>query len=323
MNFQEKINQLRTKITTALRPLIAGKDVVLLDVPHHDNIGDTLIWQGEIDCLKRLGCNILRVSSCISWRGHSCLRPEAVILLHGGGNFGDLWPEFHEFKLKIIQEYPANRIVMFPQSVWYDDKDKIVRDAAIFAAHNDLTLCARDRWSYEFMKQHFPKTKVMLLPDMAFCIDDTYLSKYRNWCGNRRLYMRRIDQERSSATPESLNIESEIHDWPTIECTPARFWWLYKSLGLARRIKFIPPINSTICRGVEALAEHNVRDYLVRRGCEFIAPYSYVTTTRLHAMILSILLHKPVEYIDNTTGKLSAFANTWLSDLEEVKPYEQ
>lgn len=323
MNFQEKIDQLQSKIATTLRPLIGGKEVVLLDVPHHDNIGDTLIWQGEIDLLKRLSCKILRVSSCVSWRGHHCLRPEVVILLHGGGNFGDLWPDFHEFKLKIIQEYPDNRIVMFPQSVWYDDKDKIARDAAIFAAHKDLTLCARDRWSYEFMKEHFPATRIMLLPDMAFCIDDTHLDRFRNRSENRRLYMRRIDKERSSVTPNGIDAGSEIHDWPTVEHTPARFWWLYKSLGVAKRLKFMPAISTGICKCVEMLAEHNIKDYLIQRGCEFLAPYSHVTTTRLHAMILSILLHKQVEYIDNTTGKLSAFADTWLSDLEAVKHYER
>ncbi len=40
-------------------------------------------------------------------------------------------------------------------------------------------------------------------------------------------------------------------------------------------------------------------------------------------MILSILLHKPVSYIDNTTGKLSAFAQTWLSDLDAINPYQK
>ena len=38
-------------------------------------------------------------------------------------------------------------------------------------------------------------------------------------------------------------------------------------------------------------------------------------------MILSVLLHKPAEYIDNSYGKLSSFALTWLRDLPAIKPY--
>lgn len=54
----------------------------------------------------------------------------------------------------------------------------------------------------------------------------------------------------------------------------------------------------------------------------FLRPYNHIITTRLHALILSVLLHKSVEYIDNTTGKLSAFVSTWLSDLNDVKSFK-
>ena len=47
MNNQEKINQLRQIIENGLTPLI-DSDYVLLDCPYHQNIGDSLIWGGEV-----------------------------------------------------------------------------------------------------------------------------------------------------------------------------------------------------------------------------------------------------------------------------------
>ena len=43
---------LRKIIDTNLLPII-GKRVVLLEVPYYLNIGDLLIWKGELEFLKR------------------------------------------------------------------------------------------------------------------------------------------------------------------------------------------------------------------------------------------------------------------------------
>ena len=62
---------------------------------------------------------------------------------------------------------------------------------------------------------------------------------------------------------------------------------------------------------------------LVRAGVEFVSRYRYVYTTRLHVMILSVLLGKECTFFDNTYGKNSAFYETWLKDLPGVKRAEE
>ena len=79
--------------------------------------------------------------------------------------------------------------------------------------------------------------------------------------------------------------------------------------------------SGMVDRAIGICGDRFIRDSLAKKGCEFLQPFSRIVTTRLHPMILSILLHKPVEYIDNTYGKLSAYAETWLHDLPEVKAY--
>lgn len=46
MNGFEKTEKLRNIIFDQLSPLI-DNDYVLWDLPYHENIGDTLIWEGE------------------------------------------------------------------------------------------------------------------------------------------------------------------------------------------------------------------------------------------------------------------------------------
>ena len=48
---KEFINNQRDLIVRTLKPLI-NSDYALLDVPNHPNIGDNLIWAGELAFLK-------------------------------------------------------------------------------------------------------------------------------------------------------------------------------------------------------------------------------------------------------------------------------
>jgi exopolysaccharide biosynthesis predicted pyruvyltransferase EpsI len=44
----------------------------------------------------------------------------------------------------------------------------LLKDAEIFNQHPDLTICARDNYSYDLLKKYFVNNKILLLPDMAF-----------------------------------------------------------------------------------------------------------------------------------------------------------
>ncbi len=319
MHYDVKIAELRGCIRSTLMPLIIG-DCILADAPYYDNIGDVLIWQGINDFLRSSGRRLVQTNSGSTFNFPE-LSPEVTILLMGGGNFGDLWRWFQDVRLEIIKRYPDNRIVMFPQSVWYDDTSMVAHDAEIMGRHPDLHLCARDNWSYDFMKRNFSTNNIYLVPDMAFCIDESVLNPYRNSSqSGKRLFLKRLDKEISAATPLATGLDAEVRDWPTIEHKPVRFW-IGKFIGLAHRLVFFRSISNMICRAIDYYATDGVRDELVKIGCRFLAPYGEVITTRLHAMILSVLLYKPMEYIDNTTGKLSAFAETWLCGLNQVKRY--
>ena len=50
---KDRINKLKLLIEKELTPLIDG-DYALIDVPNYRNIGDNLIWKGELDFLNTI-----------------------------------------------------------------------------------------------------------------------------------------------------------------------------------------------------------------------------------------------------------------------------
>ncbi|MDR0988020.1 MAG: polysaccharide pyruvyl transferase family protein [Prevotellaceae bacterium] len=311
--FTEKIDALKDALTQGLLPLIGKRKCAYMDLPYHVNIGDTLIWEGTEHFLRS------NHIACV-WRNgiqtyyRRSLSRNTLILIHGGGSFGDLWWE-HQLRPRIIQDYPDNPIIVLPQTVYYADKDKMLSDAAMMARHPDLTLCARDQASYRLLTTYFSANRIVLLPDMAFYIPPETLMRYvaasPSPCPT--LLLKRTDKELADFDLTSLPIDpntTDVRDWPTLEGEPRcmnRFKRLNHKCRQAGTCAY--PIADWYARRV-------LRRYLVQTGVRFLSSYQEIYTTRLHAAILSTLLHKPFTLLNNSYGKNAGFYETWLSDLK-------
>ena len=133
MNYIEKTSELRQIIKQQLHALI-DSDYAYLELPYYENIGDTLIWEGTRIFLKQIKYKCLYSASLTTFYNHK-IPQGATILLQGGGNFGDLWKEPHSFRKKIIELYPNNKVIIFPQTVWYENHENIKADEIFFANH--------------------------------------------------------------------------------------------------------------------------------------------------------------------------------------------
>ena len=116
MDRELKIKQLRSIINQQLLPLI-DNDYIYLDLPSHSNIGDTLIWEGTLEFLKQIPQKCLYTSSYETYIPQP-INSNTIIFLHGGGNWGDLYPKHHEFRKRIIKEYPNKRIIILSQTIY-------------------------------------------------------------------------------------------------------------------------------------------------------------------------------------------------------------
>lgn len=319
MRAKEKIERLRAEIEKQLIPLI-DSDYVLWDLPYHTNIGDTLIWQGEWNFLRKLPYKCLGYSSC-----NTCTFPklslDTIILLHGGGNFGDLWRDMQEFRLKVIERYPENRIIIFPQSVHYENIFLIKEDARKMAMHEKMVICARDLSSYNILRENF-LNKILLLPDMAFCIDLDYLQKWSVDEKIKTLYVRRLDKEMGCELDKEnfISNEIDIRDWPSLESPSLRINMYTRLISLQQKMREYKMSNRLIISLVDIMAFKKFRPLMIELGVRFISCYHLIYTTRLHVMILSVLLYKRVYFLDNSYGKNSSFYDTWLRDLDSVNP---
>ena len=178
-------------------------------------MGDILIWEGTNEFLKKCSCTCLYKSSLEHYRSFKCSN-DVTILLQGGGNFGDIWRLHQDFRLKVISEYPNNRIIILPQSVFYENEKKIKEDASFMANHKDLFICARDDRSYKVLKKYFSLNNILLLPDMAFCISEMYLNHLRSIENDKILFLKRMDKELclSKQIMFKDKLEVDIRDWP-------------------------------------------------------------------------------------------------------------
>lgn len=323
MTIDEKINQLRQLIYQQISPLIQS-DYVLWGLPYHENVGDTLIWQGELEFLKNIPHRCL--GTC-GWNRLSSTQPlpaGTTILLHGGGFLGDVWRDAWNNMLTHLTAYAHHPIVLLPNTLYYADQNLLQLDAQRMKVFNQLTICLRDKRSFHLAQSHF-SNPTLLVPDMAFCIPPTSLRKRVNTPPTRHtLLLQRADKEAKHISP-LLTSNIELHDWPTVgeavQWQDHLFEWVQRATSCtSRRAHLIYPLMQRV---EAALALHLYRPYLIRSGVNLMSPYQHIITTRLHGLILSMLLNKPVAYIDNSYGKLSTFYNTWLTDVDSVAPWHQ
>lgn len=200
---------------------------------------------------------------------------------------------------------------MFPQTVHYSDASTLKRDAIELRLHDNLYLCARDEHSFEILKDE--RLNVLLIPDMAFCIDANSLNKHKAKRRRGGLFVRRKDFELNLGNCYEIEVSSplEIKDWPTFEkgASVNLLRCLFNSLCIKHPC-FIPLYNSYM---------EFYRNHSIKIGVKFVSSYKEVYTTRLHVAILRYLLGMSFCLFDNSYGKNHDFYITWLKDYQGGK----
>ena len=307
--------KLRSVIYDRLTPYIKS-DYVLLGLPYYNNIGDTLIWEGELEFLKSIKYKCLGVCG---WDSYPAVGfdDNVTILITGGGYFGDVWRKAWQNVLNGIKNNKNNSIIFMPQTIFYENEYIRDQDSRLLADFKNLVICARDMISYNYAKKFF-SNEVLLVPDMAFCIKPSYLWNLVKPQTNDILLLRRKDKELRDEKIDIVEENFNISDWPTYENTSKSEQWVYR---IDRRLKYIP--GERIRHFLRSQLYYRIyRPLMLRLGVEFISQYRKIYTTRLHVMILSVLLDKEVVVIDNSYGKLSSFYKTWLTDYSKISLYE-
>jgi exopolysaccharide biosynthesis predicted pyruvyltransferase EpsI len=301
------IASLSTTIDAVVGSLLppAGTPVALLDFPNHANVGDSAIWLGEAEFLRRHGANVAYVCDLQSYSPEHLaarLGADGVILLHGGGNLGDYWYHHQEFRERVITTFQKHRIIQLPQTIHFVNAWAADQCAKVFNAHPHLTVLCRDRPSLQFAASRF-SSPAKLCPDMALALGAISRPHEPD---AEVLWLARTDTEAAAAWGDETRAGVVREDWldePDFELRE-----LNKSLTAALLAKPADweQLQSELGATYEPLARHRVA-----RGCSQLSRGRAVVTDRLHGHILSMLLGLPHVVLDNAYGKIAGFREAW------------
>jgi len=318
MKSQEKIIQLRNLIDEQLTPIINHSECILVGAPYYHNIGDHLIWRGINDFFKCHHMSCRHTYSCFHHPHEGSISQECIIFFIGGGNIGDIYIDFSKQLARIVELFPENRIIIFPQTVYYQEKSNEQHFLEKYAQHKNLFFCARDRTTQQLLKQYLPTERVKLVPDMAFYINLAWLYGFTKDTTKDTLTIARNDGE----TNDSITISNDenVADWPTYDkdlpSVSINLWFI--------RIHFYHiPLRTAYDWSWNMFQTHYFSKHMIKLGVAFISPYRHIRTTRLHGAILAMLLNKEVTVFDNSYGKNKHFYETWLQDANEISLYCQ
>jgi len=288
------IADMQHKFHAAIADLLPGEELSLLDFPMHPNVGDAAIWLGEIAYLAKARKDVRYCSSFANLDPGRLGRAtgRAPILLHGGGNFGDIWLHHQTFRERVIDRFRDHRIVQLPQSIHYRSEARADETARIIERHPDFVLLVRDRPSLEFARRKF-QCEVRLAPDAAFNIGPRDSSPPNFDV----LALMRTDGERCVRPAGAI-----VPDVPTED-------WLDES-RLRNRVAVVAGAVSGAVHGADRarLSRFNsAAQARVRRGLGQLSRGRVIVTDRLHGHILSTLLGRPQALLDNDYGKIGRF----------------
>lgn len=182
MVFKQKIANELVKIKIVRQLKKEEKKFILVGTPLHGNLGDQAISLAEYEYLKKNFSDRLIIEipryyfELFEEQLKKYIKKSDVILIPGGGFLGTLWIAEEYFVRKIIQQYPRNPIVIFPQTVFYAKDEnarlELKRSEEIYNKHEKLYICAREKFSFEFMKEHYNQCKIIFVPDIVLYLAD-------------------------------------------------------------------------------------------------------------------------------------------------------
>ena len=253
------------------------KYVILAGTPYHRNIGDRAIAYAERKFIRsKLPFRVLiETPYSTDLDALPSLRRDTLVLLHGGGNFGDIYPNEEEYRRQLIKAFHDYKIVLFPQTIFFNDTRNLRESASIYGAHPDLTILAREERSFSIIKDNFVNP-VFLVPDIVFFLNE------RDSRAKRKGLLLIIRNDVEAILDDK--------DRDAVSCASDRFepnvTWSDMEMMLAE--------EEVLNMSHEEITRHKLDQYL---------RHQIVVTDRLHGMIFALITGTPCVAFDSKTGK--------------------
>ncbi len=273
------------------------KKIIIMGIPHHGNLGDNAIaiaeeqmvekyFQNQFEIIKLPEKNLIGYAKDIK----ADINDDDIILLHGGGNIGDTYMVPEEGRRFIIESFPNNRIIVFPQTAFFDSEEELEKSKRIYNDHKKLVIMAREEKSYELMKKIFDKCQIYLTPDIVMSLKQTL-----NLPRKDILFLFRQDKEQTMETQEQEIIKKLVEE------------------------KYGNYILTDMHLGEDVTdMEGEKRINALNDKFEEFNKAKLVITDRLHGMIFAAITETPCVVFGSYTHKIIE-SYKWLKDLDYIE----
>lgn len=282
----------------------AGDRMWLFNSPEHDNVGDHLISVAELEFIRKNfpGYELIEVTDIeYLWfrqRIRRCVRPGDMIVVTGGGFLGSMWLYNGELNVRgIIEDYPDHQIIIMPQTAYFErnarGQTELQRTVEIYGRHKDLTICLRDRGSYELLKVLLgERVRVRYFPDMALSLN------YSSDRQARKGALLCLRKDKESVMEEEQ--KNEIRE-------------ILEGLGIGYKY--------TLMHTGRAF-QMDEREREIELKALQMKSAELVVTDTLHCMILCAITGTPCLAFDNLSAKVSG-VYAWIEKIPYIHLYKQ
>lgn len=271
--------------------------IILIGAPNHGNCGDIAIALAQRQFLSQYceDAKLINVGMAGYYTQIRCWQrfshTEDIFVLIGGGNFGNQYMQDELIRRDLIVRFPDNKIIMFPQSIYFTNDAAGQRELRItqeiYNAHKKLVLTARDRISYELIQRWFTN-KVLLVPDIVLYMERTEPSISRT----KALLCLRSDLEGILSVSQKDRLRALLkHEYGRVDET------------------------TTIVQ--YRLSKTGQNKLLEKKLLEFQSA-KVVITDRIHGMIFAAITSTPCVVLSNYNHKVRG-AYEWLKELKFIQ----
>ncbi len=268
----------------------------------YGNLGDVAITYAQTKFLQQnTKYQVIEIPISKSLEGLHFVRKHIkeadIITTVGGGNLGDLYDQIEFIRQLVVQFFPDNKIISFPQTFDFSDtpkgKKSLFKAKEIYNKHKDLYIVAREKISFHLMEQHFYNAKILLTPDIVLSLDELNPTKRRKGA----VICMRTDSEKSLTKRQNDFIVTSIN----------------------QSFSEVDYYDTHIGRDKITIKE---REKELRKIWDKFKGAELVVTDRLHGMIFSYITNTPCLVFQNNNHKVKGTYN-WIKKNKNIKLVEE